>query len=60
MTRVMYVAVIIELTGIALTSIGVGIELAMHADIGYVAMTVGSTLLAMGGVIWGKFCKRGG
>jgi hypothetical protein len=59
MTKVMYLAVIIELVGIILTGIGVGVELAMHADIGYVAMTIGSMLLAMGGIIWGKFCKRG-
>jgi len=60
MTRIMYLALIIELTGVALTSVGLGIELSMHADVGYVALTAGSTLLAVGGIIWGKFCKRSG
>ena len=58
MNRLMYLALIIELTGVALTSVGLGIELAMHADIGYVVLTLGSTLLAADGIVWGKFCKR--
>jgi NADH:ubiquinone oxidoreductase subunit 6 (subunit J) len=59
MSRWKLMAITVELVGIALTSIGLGIELTMHADIGYVAMTLGSTLLAIGGVIWGKFCRGG-
>ena len=58
MSKTMYLAVVIELTGIIFTGAGVGIELAMHADIGFLAMTVGSLLLAAGGIIWGKFARR--
>ncbi len=58
MSKKMYLALIVELTGIAVTGVGVGIELAMQADYGFLAVTVGSLLLAAGGVIWGKFCRR--
>jgi len=59
MSKWKLIPITIELVGISLTSIGVGIELTMHADIGYVAMTLGSILLAIGGIIWGKFCRGG-
>ena len=47
--------VLIELTGIAAIGVGIGIELATHADIGWLVVTVGSCVVAIGGVIWGKF-----
>ena len=46
---------LIELTGIAAIGVGVGIELATNADIGWVVVTLGSCVVAIGGVIWGKF-----
>jgi hypothetical protein len=47
----------VEFTGIAVT--GVAWYCARHAaDYGFLAVTVGSLLLAAGGVIWGKFCRR--
>lgn len=48
---------LIELTGIATIGVGVGVELATHADIGWVVVTIGSCVVAIGGVIWGKFTK---
>jgi len=47
--------ILIELTGIAAIGVGVGIELATNADIGWVVVTIGSCVVAIGGVIWGKF-----
>lgn len=47
----------LELVGIAVVGGGIGIELAMHADIGFVVITGGSCLVAIGGVLWGKFVR---
>ena len=47
----------LELLGIAVIGGGIGIEVAMHADIGYVLISVGSVLVAGGGVVWGKFVR---
>ncbi len=48
----------LELLGIVGIGIGTGIELTMHADTGYVALSIGSVLIATGGIIWGKFVHR--
>jgi hypothetical protein len=51
--------IILELIGIITISSGVAIELASKADIGYVIITIGSLVVATGGIIWGKFMKGG-
>ena len=51
-------AVALELFGIAVIGCGIGIELMMGAHIGLTVITVGSCLVAIGGVIWGKFMRR--
>ena len=51
---------LIELTGIAAIGVGVGIELATNADIGWVVVTLGSCVVAIGGVVWGKFMNGNG
>ena len=48
----------LELLGIATIGVGIGIEVVMGADVGFVVISVGSCLVAMGGVIWGKFVRR--
>ena len=48
----------LELLGIAVIGTGVGIEIGMGADIGYIAITVGSVLVACGGVVYGKFTRQ--
>ncbi|AQY72700.1 hypothetical protein B1772_01110 [Dehalococcoides mccartyi] len=55
MNRKKILPILIELTGIAAIGSGIGIELATHADIGWVVVTSGSCMVAIGGVIWGKF-----
>ncbi len=51
--------VALELVGIATIGVGIGVELAAHADIGWALVTTGSCLVAVGGVIWGKFTRKG-
>jgi len=50
--------VILEIIGVAAIGIGIGVELATGADIGWAIVTTGSCLVAIGGVIWGKFVRR--
>lgn len=52
-------AITLELLGIAVIGAGIGVELIAAADIGLVVITVGSCLVAAGGVVWGKFLKGG-
>jgi hypothetical protein len=49
----------LEVVGIAAISVGIGVELATHANIGWAVVTTGSCLVAIGGVIWGKFMREG-
>ena len=55
MSKKKLIPILIELTGIAAIGSGIGIEMATHADIGWITVTSGSCLVAIGGVIWGKF-----
>jgi hypothetical protein len=52
------IPITIELVGIAAIGAGIGVELATHADIGWAMVTTGSCLVAIGGVIWGKFTRK--
>jgi len=53
------IPVTIEVVGVAAIGVGIGVELATHADIGWAIVTTGSCLVASGGVIWGKFMRKG-
>jgi hypothetical protein len=55
-----FLAIVLELIGIASIGTGIGVELTIGADIGFVAITVGSLMVATGGIIWGKFLRQGG
>ncbi len=59
MTGKMLLPIIIELVGITAIGTGIGIEIATHADLGWAVVTTGSCLVAVGGVIWGKFLRIG-
>ena len=52
------IPVTIEVVGVATIGVGIGVELATHADIGWAIVTTGSCLVAIGGVIWGKFMRK--
>ena len=58
MSKKKLIPVAIELIGISAIGTGIGVELATHANIGWAIVTIGSCLVAMGGVIWGKFMRR--
>lgn len=51
------IPIALELVGIAVIGVGLGVELIMSALVGLVIITSGSCLVAIGGVIWGKFVK---
>jgi hypothetical protein len=53
-------AITLEIADIAAIGTGIGVELVIGAEIGLVAITVGSLLVATGGIIWGKFIRQGG
>jgi hypothetical protein len=50
----------LELAGVAAIGVGIGVELATQADIGWAIVTIGSCLVAIGGIIWGKFMRKEG
>lgn len=52
------IPIALELVGIAAIGTGIGVELVTGADIGMVVITIGSCLVAVGGIIWGKFMRR--
>jgi len=51
--------IILEVVGIVAIGIGIGVEIAAHASIGWVLVTAGSCLVAGGSIIWGKFMPGG-
>ena len=53
------IPIVIELTGIATVSVGIGLEIALGGAAYFVVITIGSLLIATGGVIWGKFMRGG-
>ena len=50
-------AIVIELIGIATVGTGIGLELALGGEIYLVVITVGSCLVATGGIVYGKFIR---
>jgi len=58
MSKKKLIPVAIELIGISAIGTGIGVELATHADVGWAMITIGSCLVAIGGVIWGKFIRQ--
>jgi len=60
MRRGLLFPIVLELLGIAIVGAGVGVEVVMHAEVGYLLITCGSVLVAGGGVIWGKFIRSKG
>jgi len=53
------IPIVIELIGISVVGAGIGLELASGGEIYLVMITIGSCLVATGGVIWGKFMRGG-
>jgi len=52
------IPVIIELVGITIVSVGIGLELAIGGQVYLAVITTGSLLIAAGGLIFAKFMRR--
>jgi hypothetical protein len=59
MKKKLIVPILIELAGISLTGIGIGLEIAVGGHAYLIIITAGSLMIASGGVIWGKFMRGG-
>ena len=51
------IPIIIELVGIATIGTGIGLELSVGGDVFLVVITIGSVLVAGGGLLYGKILK---
>lgn len=47
----------IELAGIFMLVLGVAVEISTQADVGHAIISVGSVLVAVGSIIWGKIFR---
>jgi len=52
------VAVVIEVVGISVTSIGIGYEYLSGEPIGLITITVGSVIIATGSLLYAKIYRR--
>jgi len=59
MKRRHLIPIIIELLGIATVGTGIGLELAFGGQVYLIVITIGSLLIAAGGLIFAKFMRRG-
>lgn len=50
-------AMTVEIVGSAIVACGIGIEVGYGAHIGFLGITVGSFLVALGGVLWAKVLR---
>jgi len=50
----------IELAGIFILIIGVAVEIVTQADIGHNIISIGSVLISVGSIIWGKIFRLKG
>jgi len=55
--KIYLLAVLIEIIGIAIVGTGIGMEIVYGGEIHFITITIGSCLIAIGGVIFGKFVK---
>ena len=58
MRKTFLTSVIIELVGIATVACGLGVEIALRADIGYILITGGALVIAGGGMLFAKIVRR--
>jgi len=49
--------VTVEFVGILIVILGIAIELTTGGDIGYMCISIGSALIALGSLIWSKIMK---
>ncbi len=51
-------AIALETVGVCIIALGIGIEVAMKADLGYILIASGAFVTAFGGMLWAKFFRR--
>lgn len=51
-------AIALESIGVVAIIVGIAIETTMHAQMGFVAITGGSALVAAGALIWAKLLRK--
>lgn len=59
MKKKLLIPIIIELVGVSAIGAGIGLELTLGGDIFLLIITGGSCMVAIGGIIWGKFMRSG-
>ena len=59
MKKKRFIPITIELVGIAVIGTGIGLELTLGGSVYLIMITAGSCLVAIGGIIWGKFMRGG-
>lgn len=57
MKRKHLIPIVIELVGISIVGVGIGLEMAFGGQIYLVMITAGSLLVATGGIIFAKFIR---
>ena len=50
-----WVPILTEVAGIIVTSAGIGYEIAYHAELGFILISLGSVFIAAGGLMFSKF-----
>ena len=58
MKNLFLVSVVTEILGIMVVALGVGIEIAYRAHIGYILITGGAVITAAGGLLFAKVVRR--
>ena len=53
-------SILLELFGFGITAMGIGMEIASHAHIGFIVITTGACLLGLGGFVYAKLGVMGG
>jgi len=51
------IAILIELVGITVIAVGIGLEIGCGGETYLIMITLGSCLVALGGILFGKFFK---
>ncbi len=51
-------ATIVEIVGTAVVGMGIGIEIALAADLGWLLITGGSFTVALGSLVWAKILRQ--
>jgi hypothetical protein len=57
-SKLFIISVIVEVVGIAALGLGIGVELTLGADLGYILISVGALVVAGGGLLFAKFVRR--